>query len=74
MLGQMDAMWTAHQSDVEVIKSNNFEDFAGFATQWLRTNCTAVNAWCSGADYDRVGNVRIDDLMDFAQWWLLETN
>ena len=74
MLGQMDAMWTAHQSDVEVIKSNNFEDFAGFATQWLRTNCTAVNAWCSGVDYDRDGNVRIDDLMDFAQWWLLETN
>jgi Cellulase (glycosyl hydrolase family 5) len=70
MLGQMDAMWTAHQSDVEIIKSNNFKDFASFATQWLRTDCAAANAWCSGADYDRDGNVQIDDLKTFADEWL----
>ena len=70
MLGQMDAMWTAHQSDVEIIKSNDFKDFASFAAQWLRTNCAAVNAWCSGADSDHDGNVQIDDLKTFADGWL----
>jgi hypothetical protein len=71
MLGQMLAMWNAHQTDVEIIKSNNFKDFASFAAQWLRTNCAAANAWCSGADYDRDGNVQIDDLHTFAEEWLL---
>ncbi len=40
----------------------NFKDFATFAPQWLKTNCTQSNAWCNGADSDRDGNVQIDDL------------
>jgi hypothetical protein len=51
-----------------------FNDYATFASQWLKTNCSRSNAWCSGADRDRDGNVGLDDLMTFAQWWLLETN
>jgi hypothetical protein len=35
--------------------------------------CAQSNAWCSGADRDRDGNVELDDLMNFAQWWLWET-
>jgi len=52
----------------------NFKDYVTFASQWLKTNCSRTNAWCSGADRDRDGNVQIDDLMAFAQWWLLDTN
>jgi hypothetical protein len=48
----------------------NFKDYATFAPQWLKTNCSRSNAWCSGADRDRDGNVQIDDLMIFAEWWL----
>jgi len=52
----------------------NFKDYSVFAPQWLKTNCSRSNAWCSGADRDRDGNVGLDDLMNFAQWWLLEAN
>ncbi len=51
----------------------NFKDYATFAPQWRKTNCSRSNAWCSGADRDRDGNVGLDDLMTFAQWWLLKT-
>ncbi|MGD1043219.1 MAG: Ig-like domain-containing protein, partial [Sedimentisphaerales bacterium] len=48
----------------------NFKDYATFAPQWLKTNCSRLNAWCNGADRDRDGSVQIDDLMQFANWWL----
>jgi hypothetical protein len=50
----------------------NFKDFSGFSGQWLRTDCARTNAWCYGADHDRDGNVGIDDLSTFAEWWLAE--
>jgi hypothetical protein len=52
----------------------NFKDYAIFAPQWLKTNCSRSNAWCSGADRDRDGNVQIDDLAAFADVWLWESN
>ena len=52
----------------------NFRDYSVFPLQWRKTNCSQSNAWCSGADRDRDGNVGLDDLMAFAEWWLLETN
>jgi hypothetical protein len=52
----------------------NFKDYATFAPQWLKTNCSRSNAWCSGADRDRDGNVQLDDLMAFADVWLWESN
>jgi len=51
----------------------NFTDYSTFAGQWLKTNCNQSNAWCSGADRDRDGNVQIDDLMIFAEWWLYDS-
>jgi beta-glucosidase len=51
----------------------NFRDFAVFANQWLRTDCTGTNAWCYGADHDRDGSVALDDLQAFANVWLVET-
>jgi hypothetical protein len=52
----------------------DFKDFSIFGAQWQRFDCAITNAWCSGADRDRDGNIQIDDLIAFAQWWLLETN
>jgi hypothetical protein len=49
----------------------DFADFGNFANQWFKTNCTSGTGWCSGADYDRDGNVQLDDLMQFVEnWWL----
>jgi hypothetical protein len=48
----------------------NFTDYTVFAAQWQKTNCSRSNAWCSGADRDRDGNVQLDDLAAFAEWWL----
>ena len=48
----------------------DFRDFADLAQQWNRGDCNAGNNWCSGADRDRDGNVRIDDLVTFAEEWL----
>jgi len=49
----------------------DYADFCNFANQWLKTNCTSANGWCSGSDYDHDGNVQLDDLMQFASnWWL----
>ncbi len=50
----------------------NFKDYAIFAPQWLKTDCSRSNAWCSGADRDRDGNVGLDDLAAFADGWLAE--
>jgi hypothetical protein len=52
----------------------DFRDFADLAAQWNRSDCSISNDWCSGQDRDRDGNVGLDDLMTFAEWWLLETN
>jgi hypothetical protein len=48
----------------------NFGDFADFGKQWRRSDCGAINNWCSGFDTDRNGSVLLDDLKDFAQSWL----
>ena len=50
----------------------NFKDYSILVPQWQRTDCAQPNAWCNGADRDRDGNVGLDDLMSFADWWLLE--
>jgi fibronectin type 3 domain-containing protein len=51
-----------------------FVDFAGFAGQWGQIDCNADNNWCSGADFDRNGTVDIDDLLSFADGWLVGNN
>jgi cellulose 1,4-beta-cellobiosidase len=45
-------------------------DFARFAAQWRKTNCTAVNGWCGGADFNHDGSVLLGDLKEFAGGWL----
>jgi hypothetical protein len=45
-------------------------DFARFAAQWRKTNCTAINGWCGGADFNRDGSVLLNDFKAFADGWL----
>jgi len=47
-----------------------FEDFAGFASQWNQTGCNAGNDWCNGFDFNRSGSVTINDLNAFVENWL----
>jgi hypothetical protein len=48
----------------------NFIDFAVFASQWGRENCSAANNNCQGADLNQSGIVDFLDLEIFAQHWL----
>jgi hypothetical protein len=50
----------------------NFKDFAIFASHWMAANCTDPN-WCDGTNLDTDGNVDINDLMLFCQYWLEKT-
>jgi hypothetical protein len=48
----------------------NFIDFALFATQWGRDNCSPSNGNCLGADINLSGTVDFWDLQIFTQHWL----
>ncbi len=45
-------------------------DFANFAAQWGRTDCSLPNVWCNGADFYQDGSVLFDDLEAFVDDWL----
>jgi hypothetical protein len=49
-------------------------EFAYFASQWGRADCSSDNDWCSGADFDRNGTVDMEDLISFANGWLAGSN
>jgi len=50
----------------------NFQDFNLFSRQWLAQDCTEPS-WCNGADIDQDGQVGIDDVVLFAEYWLWGT-
>jgi hypothetical protein len=50
----------------------NFHDYAILASHWLQTNCQAPG-WCEGTDLDISGNIDINDLMLFCEFWLEKT-
>ncbi|OQY07245.1 MAG: hypothetical protein B6I25_02240 [Planctomycetales bacterium 4572_13] len=47
----------------------DFTDFAMFASKWLDDTCLPFT-WCSGADFDRSGEVDMTDLNQLAENWL----
>ncbi len=51
--------------------SLKFTDFAEFANDWGQSNCDIANDWCSGSDFNRDGTVSNDDLLAFAESWLI---
>jgi len=48
-----------------------FEDFAEFASRWLRQDCSRSNSWCTGADFTFDNNIDLMDLAFFADCWLI---
>jgi len=48
----------------------DFEEYARFAENWLRTNCSGINNWCNGADFEPDGDVDWLDLQRFFDKWL----
>lgn len=50
----------------------NFQDFGLFSHQWLAQDC-AEPSWCYGADIDQDGQVGIEDVVLFAEYWLWGT-
>ena len=47
----------------------NLADLALFAAEWARADCTAPDN-CNAADFDKSGEVDIDDLIKMVQFWL----
>jgi len=48
----------------------DFYSFARFAEWWLEENCTELNNWCGGADFEPDGDVDFGDLKLFVEEWL----
>lgn len=51
----------------------NFADFAVLAFYWQVTDCNKPGGWCEGTDLDIDGDVDLDDLMLFVNYWLEKT-
>ncbi|MHC4244133.1 MAG: GLUG motif-containing protein [Planctomycetota bacterium] len=56
--------------DLDCPDGVNFIDFAIFASQWGRDNCSPSNNNCQGADINQSGTVDFRDLEIFTQHWL----
>jgi len=56
--------------DLDCPDGVNFIDFALFASQWGRNNCSPSNNNCQGADINQSGTVDFRDLEIFTQHWL----
>jgi hypothetical protein len=50
----------------------NFKDFVIFGSNWRRVDCQAPDN-CSGTDLDGDGNIDVNDLKLFTNFWLEET-
>ena len=57
-------------ADIDCPDGVNFIDFALFASQWGRDNCSPSNGNCLGADINQSGIVDFWDLEIFTQHWL----
>jgi len=45
-------------------------DYAMFASNWAREDCSGPNSWCEGADGDQSSRVGFPDLMGLSYRWL----
>ena len=57
-------------SDLNGDDQANAVDFANFASNWLRSDCSEANQWCDGSDLNGDESVDVSDLAEFAADWL----
>ncbi|RPJ38840.1 MAG: hypothetical protein EHM35_03640 [Planctomycetaceae bacterium] len=62
--------WQVPTADLRCPDGVHWIDFASFAMQWERHDCTAVNDNCDWADFDGSGDVGFPDLAILAEEWL----
>jgi hypothetical protein len=62
--------WQISDADIYTDGKNNFRDFAVLARFWMRDDCRMYNHFCDFADLNFDGVVDIDDLKEFASYWL----
>ena len=48
----------------------NFEDYARLSEHWMETDCSGLNNWCDGADFEPDGDVDWSALRRFIDQWL----
>ncbi len=65
--------WQVPAADLRCPDGVNWIDFASFAMQWARNDCTAVNDSCGWSDFDGSGDVGFQDLAVLAEDWLAGT-
>lgn len=63
--------WQTMDGDLACPDGVDTEDLAYFSERWLLTPCTSSNNYCGGADMDVSGSVNMNDLVIFAQHWLI---
>jgi hypothetical protein len=49
----------------------DFADYAAFAPHFRRNDCNDLNDWCSGADFNHLDGVNLDDLKALTDNWLV---
>jgi len=62
--------WQISPADIYTDGKNNFRDFVVLAKYWMRDDCRMYNNHCDWADLNFDGSVDIDDLKEFASYWL----
>jgi hypothetical protein len=56
--------------DIDDDSEVNLFDFAKIAEHWHNIDCHIYNKWCQEADLTCDGNVNINDITAFVQYWL----
>lgn len=52
-------------------RAADLEDLVWFGGAWLADGCVPVNGWCGQTDLDRSGMTDLDDLAQWADYWLV---
>jgi hypothetical protein len=65
-----DYLYEKRNDDQPYPAANNMIDFAAFAAQWKRTDCSGPDYFCDGADTTCDGQVNLEDLGIFLRDWL----
>ena len=60
------------KTEGSIVGPAKLKDFANFAAFWNRFDY-GPSFWCNGQDLNRFGQVDIDDLLAFSNYWLTES-